>query len=77
LPKKLKITQLYAFIAKDEKGNEGILSYPVLGDKGIPEWLVMIGADIERVESLKPIAEYIKIKTGRDYEIRYFKIKNK
>lgn len=63
-----KITEIFAFISKDKEGTEGILG--IKGLDGI--WIPLIGADLERVESLIPAAETIKKITGVDYEIRYF-----
>lgn len=60
----LKITELYAFIAKDKNGHEGIMG--IRNSKG--EWMPLIGADVEMVEKLKPIAD----KMGAQYELRYF-----
>ena len=68
----LKITELFAFIAKDKEGNEGIMGALLRNANGDPEWLPFIVADIARVEAIKPIANDIKKKTGQDYEIRYF-----
>jgi len=68
----LKITELFAFITKDDEGNEGIMGVLMSDDK----WLPLIGADIDRVKSLIPLADNIKKTTGRDYEIRYFTQKN-
>ncbi len=67
----LRITELYAFISKDRDGNEGVMGIAKANGMLIP----LIGADIERVESLKPIAdEAIKASNGAmSYEIRYFK----
>ncbi len=45
-----KITELYAFIATDE----GIVAM-MLGDK----WIPMVGADMARMDSLRPVAEKI------------------
>ena len=66
-----KITRLYAFIAIDpEDGDEGVLGF--LSPDG--QWMPMIGADMERVASLKPMAEEISKATGVKYEIRYFTV---
>lgn len=64
----LKITEIYAFISKDKNGNEGIMGVKQIDGS----WMPLIGADIERVESLVPVADKIKQLTGVDYEIRYF-----
>ena len=49
-----KITELFAFIAEDGPEDEGIVAMTV-GDMLMP----MVGADMDRVESLRPIAENI------------------
>ena len=68
----LAITELYAFVAVQEDG-EGIMGF------GTPDgtMLPMIGADLERVEALKPIAEAMSKAKGIKYEIRYFKVASK
>ena len=74
LPNKryLAITEIYAFVALQQDG-EGIMAFAGINGMMIP----MIGADIERVESLKPIADEISATTGIKYEIRYFKADTK
>ncbi len=47
----LVIDNLYAFVSVDENGNEGIVASK-LGNSFFP----LVGADSERVESLKPFA---------------------
>ncbi|KKL12546.1 hypothetical protein LCGC14_2534710, partial [marine sediment metagenome] len=49
-----KIIELYAFIATDNNGDEGITAM-LVGNK----WLPMVGADMDRIESLRPVAEKI------------------
>ncbi len=63
----LRIVELYAFVAKDKDGHEGIMGF-----KNGDQWFPMIGADIDRVDSLIPIADKISAVTGQQYEIRYF-----
>ncbi len=63
----LRITEVYAFVAKDKDGHEGIM-----GIKTPDGWMPMIGADIERVDHLVPIADKIAVMSGQKYEIRYF-----
>jgi hypothetical protein len=62
------IDELYAFIM-EEDGGEGILGFR---DRNGMMW-PMIGADLARVESLKPLADRIAKAKGKPYEIRYFK----
>jgi len=47
-----KITELFTFIAENGPEDEGITAMMV-GDK----WMPMVGADMKRIESLRPIAE--------------------
>lgn len=68
------IDELYAFVCTGgneflEQQGEGIMVWK--SPSGLP--LPMIGADLERVESLKTIAEAMAKANGIKYEIRYFK----
>lgn len=63
----LRITEIYAFISKDKEGHEGIMGF-----NSPNGWMPMIGADIERVDQLVPIADKIAGMSGQKYEIRYF-----
>ena len=49
-----KITEMYAFIAEDSHEDEGIVAMKV-GNMMMP----MVGGDMARIESLRPIAENI------------------
>lgn len=64
----LRITELYAFVAKDENGHEGIMAFQT--PEGV--YMPLIGADIERVHYLKPLADKVAAQSGKQYEIRYF-----
>lgn len=64
----LKITEIFAFIAVSPDG-EGIMGIEMPGGVIMP----MIGANVERVEILKPVADQIAEKFNQKYEIRYFK----
>jgi len=48
-----KITEFFVFIAEDEQGEE------ILGIRVGENWLPLVGEDLERMESLKPIAQSI------------------
>jgi hypothetical protein len=63
----LTIDRIYAFVTKDKDGHEGIMAY--MTDQG---WMPMVGADMDRVESLKPQADKIAKISGMEYEIREF-----
>jgi hypothetical protein len=54
-----KIERVYAWIATDQDGSEGIISIEV-GDIHYP----LIGADTERIESLRTYARRVQMMTG-------------
>ena len=64
----MKITEIFAFISKDKNGHEGIMAAMTNNGTMLP----LIGADVERVDCLRPVADNIKKQTGMEYEIRYF-----
>ena len=64
----LRITELYAFVSKDDKGHEGIIGMTLPNGVFMP----FIGADVDRVEMLKPLADKICADQKMEYEIRYF-----
>lgn len=56
-----KIIEMFAFVAEDSgPSDEGVVGMKI-GD----EWAPMVGADMARVESLKPIAKQIRVGTGK------------
>lgn len=50
----LKIDQMYAFVMADEDGDEGIPAFSLPESKLV---MPMVGADMKRIEQLKPIAQ--------------------
>lgn len=63
----LVINEVFAFTTVDQTGDEGVLGF--LSATG---WIPMIGADLKRVESLRPIADKIAAITGFTYKIKRF-----
>jgi len=64
-----KIEQLYAFISYDKDiDDEGIIG-TVMGDR----WMPLVGADMARVESLRPIAKDIATKTHHNVKLIVFR----
>ncbi len=61
------IDDLYAFIAADDEG-EGITAFQAPGGMMLP----MVGADMERVESLRPVAQQIAAMTGKRIVVAKF-----
>ena len=68
----LKIDQLFAFIAVDDEGNEGVCGC-TLPDGTLT---AMVGADMKRIESLMPIAKELA-KRCPDKTIRLCVFKNR
>ena len=60
------IDEIYAFIVIQSDG-EGILGMKMSNN----EWMPFIGADLERVEQLKKLADQFGL--SHTYEIRYFR----
>ena len=63
-----RIESIYAFVAEDSgPDDEGIIgTYTTQG------WLPLVGADMARVESLKPIARAIAEQTGKTVKLLHF-----
>lgn len=55
-----KIETLYAYISENGPDDEGLLAMKV-GDT----WVAMVGADMQRMESLKDIAQDMSSATGK------------
>lgn len=64
-----KVDELFGFIALGDDGDEGVMA--INTPTG---WLPMVGADMKRVESLKPIAQEITLQKGIKYKIKRFKL---
>lgn len=64
-----KVTELFAFVAEEKPGDEGIMGILVGGN-----WTPMIGADMNRIHSLKPIADQISKEAGTPYKLLHFKL---
>jgi hypothetical protein len=63
-----RITEMFAFVAEDEgPDDEGVIAYRV-GD----HWLPMVGADMARVDSLRPQAQAIASEIGARVKLLRF-----
>lgn len=69
-----RIDELYAFIAEDQgPDDEGVIALQsTSGTTGERIWLPLVGADMARVESLRPFAEGIGRKTGKKIKLCKF-----
>lgn len=66
-----KITQMYAFVVADKDENdEGIIAFAAPNGMMMP----LVGADMSRVDSLKPIAEAICKTKNAKYRILRFEL---
>lgn len=62
-----KIETLFAFLATDSHGGEGLF-----GEFFGREWLPFVGADMANVNTLRPRAEEIAKRTGAKITIAHF-----
>jgi hypothetical protein len=56
------ITSLYAWVVTEPDG-EGVAGAALMVD-GKPVWMPLVGADLDRMRSLRPYAELVKEQTG-------------
>lgn len=63
-----KITEMYAFVCEDGPGDEGVLG--ILGEDG--KWLPLVGADMERVDSLRPLVLELARVTKKPVRLLHF-----
>lgn len=66
-----KIEQIYAFIAEEEPGDEGITAQ--LTPSG---WMPMIGADMDRAESLREMAQKLADAGGKPIRLVKFETRS-
>lgn len=63
-----RIEEMYAFVAEDTgPDDEGVVAMSVGG-----VMMPMVGADMARVESLRPIAKDISVQTGKKVKLLHF-----
>ena len=62
-----RIERIFAFIAEENPQDEGIVAM-----KMGAAWMPLVGADMARVESLRPIAEDIAKVTGKTVKLIVF-----
>lgn len=65
-----KIERMFAFITEDEPGSEGII-----GAQTYSGWMPLVGADMKRVESLRPIAQATATATGKSVALVLFEVR--
>lgn len=65
-----RITEMFAFVAEEKPGEEGVMG--LRAPNG--DWYPLVGADVERAVSLKPLAEEVARQSGRPYRCLHFKL---
>lgn len=63
----LRIDSMFAFVAIDDDGTEGVIG--VYTPDG---WLPLVGADMERVQQLRPLAQMTAKQTGAPVLLLHF-----
>lgn len=63
----LKIETMFAYVANDDEG-EGIAAHFTPGTG----WMPLVGADMDRMNSLRPIAQALADKGGQDIRLVQF-----
>jgi hypothetical protein len=64
-----KVTELFAFVVADQdQDDEGVMAF-LSGNT----WLPMVGADIKKIEALRPIADSISRQMGKPYRVVRFR----
>lgn len=69
-----RIEEMYAFIVEDSgPEDEGVIGIQSMeGDSGRRLWLPLVGADMARVNSLRPIAQGIGHQLGKKVTLVHF-----
>lgn len=65
----LQINELYAWVAVDEDGDEGVMSFY---SPQLQAHMPMVGADFPRVDSMREIARRLARDGGVECELRKF-----
>jgi len=66
----LIIDAMYAYVATSEEG-EGVMAASMMM-YGQPTMMPLVGADLQRIKSLYPLAKEISEKSGRPFKIYRF-----
>ena len=61
------INEMFAFVATEADGSEGVIASSVNG-----QWFPFVGADMNRVKSLYPLAKEVERDTGCKFKIMKF-----
>ena len=68
-----RIKEMYAFIVEDTgPDDEGVVAIPSISREHAPIWVPLVGADMARVDSLRPLAEDIGRQSGKKVTLVHF-----
>jgi len=70
----LRIEEMYAIVARDENGDEGIMGASMIIE-GQPMMMPLVGADVERVKQWIPKAKQLADMSGTSFRIFRFRDK--
>lgn len=62
-----RIERIFAFIAEENPQDEGVVAMKIG-----TSWMPLVGADMARIESLRPIAQDIAKATGKTIKLIVF-----
>jgi hypothetical protein len=63
-----KVEQMFAFLAVDQSGDEGVLAWPLPDGTLLP----LLGADMKRMETVRPFAQQIANVRGVPVKLAVF-----
>ncbi len=70
----LKVERMFAFVGTDASGHEGVLAAPGSRD-GALILMPLIGADMARIDALRPMAQAIANGRGCDVTLAVFSVR--
>jgi hypothetical protein len=63
-----KVTEIFAFIAEDTGPDDEGVAAALMGNN----WVPLLGADMARIDSLRPLSEQIAQSTGKQVRLLKF-----
>ena len=65
----LRIESMFAFIQMDTDNTEGVIA---MLDVSSGTWIPLVGADMDKVKQLRPVAQRTALTTGRPVHLIHF-----
>lgn len=70
-PPRMVVQSIYAFVSKDDSGDEGIVAAPMPNGGILP----LLGADMDRIRSLWPYAQMAANMRGHEVKLAIFSVR--